>query len=184
MTASAADGRTALFRRTAGRFPTGVTVVTTVSDGEPYGMTANAFMTVSLDPLLVAVGIGLGARGHDRVLRSGRFAVTVLSDRQTGTARRFADPARPVGAAAFAADDWTAGPATGCPVLPDGVGWFDCSVRDAHPAGDHTLVIGRVEDFGPLTGERPLVFVDGSFTAPDTSFSPSGPPGARIGART
>ena len=179
MTAPATSRRTALFRRTAGRFPTGVTVLTTFAGSEPYGMTANAFMTLSLDPLLVAVGIGAGSRAHTHVLRSGRFAVTVLSDGQTGTARRFADPERPVGAAAFAADDWMAGPVTGCPVLPDGVGWFDCSVQAAHPAGDHTLVVGRVEDFGPLGGERPLVFADGSFTAPDPSLSPSGPFGGR-----
>jgi flavin reductase len=182
VTPSAAADRTALFRRTAGRFPTGVTVLTTPAHGAPYGMTANAFMTLSLDPLLVAVGIGVRSRAHAHVLRSGRFAVTVLSDRQTDTARRFADPARPVGEAAFAADDWTAGAVTGCPVLLDGVGFFDCSVQATHPAGDHTLVVGRVEDFGPLRGEHPLVFADGAFTPPVPDPVPSRP--GPLGVRT
>lgn len=169
--------RTALFRRTAGRFPTGVTVVTTHADDGPYGMTANAFLTLSLDPLLIAIGIGDRSRAHGHIRRSGRFAVTVLSDRQKATARRFADPERPVGTAAFAADAWKPGPGTACPVLLDGVGYFDCTVHEVHPAGDHHLVIGRVEDFGPLGGETPLVFVDSAFAAPDPG--PLGPLGAR-----
>ncbi|MFD3927200.1 flavin reductase family protein [Streptomyces sp. NPDC058614] len=171
--------RTDLFRTAAGRFPTGVTVLTTLADGEPFGMTANAFMSLSLDPLLVAVGLGTRSRAHGYVRGSGRFAVTVLSDRQTGTARRFADPARPVGADAFAADDWKRGPATGCPVLLDGVGYFDCTVHSVHTAGDHTLVVGRVDDFGPLAGVRPLVFVDSAFAATDPTLLSNGPFGAR-----
>ncbi|MEV5903058.1 flavin reductase family protein [Streptomyces sp. NPDC052127] len=185
-TAATAD-RAALFRRAAGRFPTGVTVVTTLADGEPYGMTANAFMTLSLDPLLVAVGIGHRARAHGHVLRSGRFAVTVLADHQEPTARRFADPARPVGEAAFTADAWTKGPASGCPVLTDGTAWFDCVVRAAHPAGDHTLVVGRVETFGLLDTDRPLLFVNGDFAAagpalPRGAHPPTRP--APLGARS
>ncbi|WP_225824770.1 flavin reductase family protein [Streptomyces naphthomycinicus] len=179
MTAAATTERTALFRRTASRFPTGVTVLTTVTDGEPYGMTANAFLTLSLDPLLVAVAVGVGSRAFERVPAAGRFAVTVLGDRQTATARRFADPARPAGTAAFADDPWTPGPATGCPVLTDGVGFFDCSVEAVHPAGDHVLVVGRAESFGPLDGVRPLVFTEGAFAAPDPSFRPPALPGAR-----
>ncbi|MFH8802238.1 flavin reductase family protein [Streptomyces sp. NPDC017936] len=180
MTAGTATAqRAALFRRAAGRFPTGVTVLTTLADGEPYGMTANAFMTVSLDPLLVAVGIGHRARAHEHVLRSGRFAVTVLAGHQEPAARRFADPARPVGEAAFAADAWTRAPATGCPVLTEGAAWFDCTVHATHPTGDHTLVVGRVEAFAPLDADHPLIFLNSDFTAPGPALTGPAPLGAR-----
>ncbi len=173
------SGRFEPFRRTAARFATGVTVVTTSADGEPFGMTVNAFMTLSLDPLLIAVGLSRNARAHDHVVGFGRFAVTVLGDGQAGVARWFADPKRPMGADAFSGAEWMPGPATGCPVLVDGVGYFDCTVDAAHPAGDHSLVIGRVEDFGRLSAGRPLLFMDSAFATAHPVLNPPGTLGVR-----
>ncbi|GAA3143533.1 hypothetical protein GCM10010449_73870 [Streptomyces rectiviolaceus] len=151
------------FRQTAGRFPTGVTVVSTVVDGQPHGTTVNSFTTVSMDPLLVLVSLGRSSRLHDHVLNGWRFAVTVLSDRQEGDARWFADPARPVGREAFGGRPWSAAPYSGAPVLLDGVAYFDCAVEDAHPAGDHTLLLGRAESFGVLSDRPALLFSDSRF---------------------
>ncbi|MCH0538346.1 flavin reductase family protein [Streptomyces sp. MUM 203J] len=161
MTGTDSDAR--LFRRVAGRFATGVTVVTTQADDGPFGMTANSFTTVSLDPRLVLVCVGERARIREHLVTTGAFALTVLGAAQQATARRFADPARPPGAAGFADDAWAPGPATGNPVLLDGTGWFDCAVRDIHPAGDHSIVVGEVQAFSLLPAEQPLLFSGGRF---------------------
>ncbi|MEV3987628.1 flavin reductase family protein [Streptomyces sp. NPDC049837] len=151
---------TSHFRRTAGRFPTGVTVVSGIDGGRPHGTTVNAFATVSLDPLVIMVALGQRSRLRSRIVRSGAFAVSLLSARQTSDARWFADPARPDGEDAFAGRPWKPGPHSGAPVLLDAVGYFDCSVRATHSAGDHTVVLGDVEAFDVLSDEPPLLFHD------------------------
>lgn len=83
------------FRRVAGRFATGVTVVTTVVGSEHHGMTANSFTTVSLDPPLVLVSVDRQARFHSAVLAAGCYGVSVLSAGRHETARWFATQARP-----------------------------------------------------------------------------------------
>jgi flavin reductase (DIM6/NTAB) family NADH-FMN oxidoreductase RutF len=146
------------FRDAASRFATGVTVVSTVADGVPHAMTVNAFMSVSLDPLLVAVSLSNDAWTWRRIRRSGVFAVSVLGAGQEHLARWFAHPRRPAGAKAFADVDWRPGPVTGAPVLADGIGYFECEVHATHVAGDHTLVVGRVGSFDVLSERPPLVF--------------------------
>ncbi|MFJ6793783.1 flavin reductase family protein [Streptomyces sp. NPDC091268] len=152
------------FRRTAGRFPTGVTVVTTLDEGRPHGTTVNSFTTVSVDPCLVLVALGHRSRLHDKILSSTSFAVSVLSDTQERDARWFADPARPAGAEAFTGRPWRAAPYSGAPILLEGVAYFDCAVEEARRAGDHTLLVGRVETFGVLRDGPALTFADSAFT--------------------
>ncbi|QHC22571.1 flavin reductase family protein [Streptomyces sp. GS7] len=148
------------FRRAAGRFPTGVTVVTATADGQPHGTTVNAFSTASMDPLMILVALGNDSRLREHALHSGSFAVTVLAAHQEADARHFADPARPPGAAGFAGRPWrTAGHARS-PVLTEGVAAFDCSLAAAFPAGDHTVLLGRVERFDVLSDGPPLLFAD------------------------
>ncbi|MFJ8677145.1 flavin reductase family protein [Streptomyces sp. NPDC093589] len=149
-----------LFRRAAGRFPTGVTVITAMADGQPHGMTANAFSTVSMDPLMILVSLGNTSRLREHALREGAFAVTVLAAHQEADARHFADPARAPGAAGFAGRPWRAADHAGSPVLTEGVAAFDCSVAAAFPAGDHTVLLGRVERFDVLSHRPPLLFAD------------------------
>jgi flavin reductase (DIM6/NTAB) family NADH-FMN oxidoreductase RutF len=149
----------ARFRDAAGRFATGVTVVSTLADAVPYAMTVNSFMSVSLDPLLVLVSLRNEAWTARQIRRSGVFAVTVLGADQEGLARWFAHPQRAAGAKAFVDVDWCPGPVTGAPVLPAGIGYFDCEVHAAHAAGDHELVIGAVVDFDALSDRPPLLFV-------------------------
>lgn len=160
------------FRRTAGRFPTGVTLLTTVTDGQPHGLTVNAFTTVSLAPLLVLASLRTGSRTYHHVRRSGVFAVTVLGAHQERVARLFADPNRPEGAKAFQGIPWRAAPHTGCPILSDGLGYFDCAVERSCPAGDHTVLIGAVRAFDLLNDRTPLLFVRSEFgglsEAPDS----------------
>lgn len=152
------------FRQAAGRFPTGVTVVSTIADGAPHGITVNAFATVSLYPLLVLVAFTNHSRTLEYVRASGMFAVTVLGAHQQDVARWFANPNRPSGAEGFAEVAWRAAPQTGSPVLIDGVSYFDCVVDGTHTAGDHTVVIGRVQTFDLLADCSPLLFVRSRFT--------------------
>lgn len=151
------------FRRAAGLFPTGVTVLSTLVDGEPHGMTVNTFASVSLDPLLVLVSLSTSSRTLARVQRSGAFVVTVLGADQRQVARWFADPARPSGAAGFAGVPRRPAPHSGAPVLAEGVAYFDCEVDRAHAAGDHTVVIGAVRTFDVLSDRPPLLFVRSRF---------------------
>jgi flavin reductase (DIM6/NTAB) family NADH-FMN oxidoreductase RutF len=137
--------RPATFRHAMGQFSTGVTVVTAVVDGEPHGMTANAFTSASLEPPLVVIALARTTRMLARVTAAGAYAVTVLSAAQRSEAEFFATPGRPTGAAAFAHWSWRAAPVSGAPVLVDGLAWFDCSLIAAHPAGDHQLCVGHVD---------------------------------------
>jgi flavin reductase (DIM6/NTAB) family NADH-FMN oxidoreductase RutF len=151
------------YRRVAGRFPTGVTVVGTLAGGEPHATTVNSFTSVSMDPLLILVSLGTGSRTYRRVRRSGGFAVTVLAAHQEDLARWFAHADRPAGAPSFEGRDWYPGPYTGSPILAGGVAYFDCVVDRVHPVGDHYLVIGGVHAFGALSDDPSLLFAKSRF---------------------
>ncbi|WP_158255728.1 flavin reductase family protein [Amycolatopsis sp. BJA-103] len=164
--ASGLDRTGERFRRTASRFPTGVTVLSTVVDGQPHGMTVNAFTSVSVDPLMILVSVNHDSRTYRHISSSAVFAVTMLSAGQEGVARAFADPKRPSGARSFVDIPWRAAPYTGCPILPEGVGYFDCVLDRIHPVGDHAVLIGAVRAFDVLTGRPPLLFLHSEFTEP------------------
>lgn len=152
------------FRHAAGRYPTGVTVLTTICDGEPCGMTVNSFASISIDPLLVLVSVNNSSRTYQRIRRSGVFAITVLGIGQQDVAGWFATSARPHGAGAFAGIPWRPAPHSRAPILLDGVSYFDCAVDQVHVAGDHTMVIGAVHAFDVLSDRPPLLFVRNRFT--------------------
>lgn len=151
------------FRRTVGLFASGVTVVTTQVDGILHGMTANAFCSVSLDPLLVLVCVNREAGLHGLLERSGQFAITVLAAGQEGVSRWFASSRRPAGQDQFDDQRWRPAPHTGAPVLTDGLAYLDCRLHQAHQAGDHTVCIGQVLALGPLDGTEPLVWYQGRY---------------------
>jgi flavin reductase (DIM6/NTAB) family NADH-FMN oxidoreductase RutF len=147
----------AQIRATLGRFCTGVTVVTTAdSQGAAvHAMTANAFTSVSLDPALVLVSIDHRARMHQLLPATGRYGVSVLAADQERIALHFAG--RPL------ADhgelfEWTAG----VPFVRGAIAHVGCSLDACHPAGDHTLYLGRVGHLASRVG-NPLLFHLGAF---------------------
>src|SRR5690349_1442923 len=89
------------FRNTLGSFATGITVITTKGVDHPFGMTANAFSSVSLDPPLVLICVVNGTYGAETIQRNRVFAVNVLSDEHEPISRYFSAKDRPRGAAAF-----------------------------------------------------------------------------------
>lgn len=132
-----------LYRRAMGRFATGVTVVTTRQAGHDHAMTASAVTSVSLEPLLMLVCVEQEARFHDAVLEAGVFGVSVLAAPARRDAEWLATRGRPLhGQLERIAH--ASGPATGVPLLTDALATFECRTTDAHAAGDHTIVVGRV----------------------------------------
>lgn len=156
------DARTAesahRFRDVLGRFCTGVTVVTSMSDGLPVGMTCQSFSSVSLDPPLVLFCPAKTSRSWPLIQRSGHFCVNLLADGQHGLSTAFATK----GADKFAGVPWRPS-ATGAPLLDGVLGWVDCTVYSVHEAGDHYVVIGRVMDLGVEEAPHPLLFYRGQY---------------------
>lgn len=135
----------AAFRRAMSRFATGVTVMTTVVDGVPHGMTANAVASVSLDPLLLLVCVERDTIMRRAVASSEVFALSVLAGDQEELSVHFADPGRADGEAMFAAAPYEVG-STGCPRLQDALAVLECRVWGIHDGGDHEIVVGEVVD--------------------------------------
>jgi flavin reductase (DIM6/NTAB) family NADH-FMN oxidoreductase RutF len=144
-----------LFKNAMGSFATGVTVVTTEVDGDVHGMTANAFMSVSLDPMLVVVSIAEKAEMLEKIKLSNRFAVSILSAEQQDMSMLFAGQIKEKRNVGFDR-------LGGMPVLNGALAQIVCEVANAHQEGDHTLFIGRVEDIQLNDGE-PLVYFKGKY---------------------
>jgi flavin reductase (DIM6/NTAB) family NADH-FMN oxidoreductase RutF len=148
----------ARFRHVLGHFATGVTVVTALADGEPVGMAANAFTSVSLEPPLVAFCPALSSTTWPRIQAVGKFCVNILEEGQEEVCRLFAAK----GAERFRAMGWR-GAESGSPVLHDALAWIDCAIEAEHDAGDHLIVVGRVLDLGAAREGSPLVFYRGGY---------------------
>ena len=150
------------FRSTVGTFATGVTVVTTRGEEHAYGMTANAFSSVSLDPPLVLVCVMSHSEGSEHIQRNGCFAVNILQAEQEPISRYFASRDRPRGRNAFREIPHRLG-ASGSPILEGAVGYLDCHLHTSHDAGDHEIFIGEVLELGFDPEGRPLVFHGGQY---------------------
>jgi flavin reductase len=152
------------YRQTVGMFATGVTVVTTNVDGVLHGMTANAFASVSLDPLLVLICVDRQAGMHGLLPEAEGFAVTILAAEQEELSAWFASSERPHGEGQFEGVAWDPAPVTGSPVLCNGVAYVDCRVTSSHAGGDHSIFLGEVVDLGVLRSDAdPLLYYGGRY---------------------
>ena len=151
------------FRRVVGRFPTGVTVVSTCLDGEQHAMTCSSFTSVSLDPVLVLFGVEKVARFHDAVLATGSWAVSVLAQGQVALSQQFAVRGRQL-EDQFVGVPFRVGAATGAAVLDGAVAALECRTVSTVDAGDHTLVLGQVLALDvPSPEAEPLLYVEGAY---------------------
>jgi 3-hydroxy-9,10-secoandrosta-1,3,5(10)-triene-9,17-dione monooxygenase reductase component len=148
----------ARFRQVLGHFPTGVTVVASVLDGEPYGMAIGSFTSVSLDPPLVAFFPGRGSNSWPQIEQSGTFCVNVLGEDQERVCRVFAGK----GDDKFEGIGWRPGP-TGSPIIDGVIAWIDCTVERIIEAGDHFYVEGRVQEMDTGAEGGPLMFFRGGY---------------------
>lgn len=150
------------FRRAMGYFATGVTIVTVDLDGEVHGMTANAFASVSLDPLLVLVCVDHSARTHAHLHAKKRFGVNILSDDQRTISEYYANPERTHERAEAEAGARFERTIHGTPILRGSLAYLECRLHSAEQAGDHTIFIAEVEDVIVNEGE-PLLFFKGRY---------------------
>ncbi len=144
-------------RRALGRFATGVTVITTRdASGKPIGLTANSFTSVSMDPPLVLWCLASRSANRKAFEQASSFAINVLSRSQEGLCRQFSDPKV---VDRFAGVAWHPG-ASGAPLLEESLVQMECVPWDLREAGDHLIMIGRVNALQAGGGE-PLVFSTG-----------------------
>lgn len=128
------------FRDALGQFPTGVTIITTVTaGGERLGMTISSFNSLSLDPPLVLVSIWRKANSFVVWQQAKRYAINVLRENQEGLSKKFAYPKgeKWIGQTVLAGK-------TGLPLLPNAVIAFKCEACDRHDGDDQEIFVGRV----------------------------------------
>lgn len=145
-----------------GCFATGVTIVTVDLNGEIHGMTANAFASVSLAPLLVLVCVDRTARTHAHLHAKKRFGVNVLAENQRPISEYYArleSSQERADAEAGARFDRTA---HGTPMLHGSLAYLECRLQSTQEAGDHTIFIAEVEDVVVRQGQ-PLLFFRGKY---------------------
>lgn len=145
-------------RQLFGRFPTGVTALCALDQDQPIGMTASAFVAVSLDPPLVSVCIRHGSGTWQQLRRSSRLGISFLGDGHSATARQLAQRT----------DDRFHGLAH--EVTPDGAvyllnatAWLECSIEREIEAGDHDIVLLRLHRAAVAEGVMPLIFHSSDF---------------------
>ena len=144
-------------RRIMGFFATGVTVVTTHSNGDFHGMTANAVTSLSLDPPLVLVAVGKENQSHAHISQGKCFAVNILGDSHEDISQQFAVP----GPKDFTKVPHSTG-STGAPILTEAIGFVDCVLHQILPGGDHDIFVGKIVAGG--TGEgSPLLYFGGRY---------------------
>jgi flavin reductase (DIM6/NTAB) family NADH-FMN oxidoreductase RutF len=149
----------ALFRETLGHYPTGVAVVTAIAeDGNPVGMIVGTFASVSLDPPLIAFYPMKNSGSFAKLRTASAFCVNVLASDQESFSRRFAS----AGDSKFDGVGWRPGP-LGSPILDGAVSWVECTFEDVREAGDHFIVLGRVEDLAVDRSTLPLLFFQGGY---------------------
>jgi flavin reductase (DIM6/NTAB) family NADH-FMN oxidoreductase RutF len=166
------------FRDALAAFPTGVAVITAVSDaGERLGMTVSSFNSVSLAPPLVLFSVVRRAHSFAAWMQTTRYAVNILSQDQEDISNRFA---RPLG------DKWTGlvviDGDTGVPLLPNALASFECESHAHVDGGDHVIFIGRVVALRttPRRQTQPLIFYGGRYRRLDAGFQDAPPRDAHI----
>ncbi len=145
-------------RRVMGHFATGVTVITTTDkQGKPQGLTANAFMSLSLDPPLVIISVDKKATCYSCFEIDNGFTVNFLNEDQEEISRRFATK----GADKFADLKWRSG-GNRAALIEGALGFVECKIAQSHDGGDHTIVVGEILNVA-ASGDRPLLFFKGKY---------------------
>jgi flavin reductase (DIM6/NTAB) family NADH-FMN oxidoreductase RutF len=145
------------FRTVLGRLPTGVVVVAGGDPEHPSALVVGSFMSVSLEPPLVAVSPAKSSTSWPAIEARGQFCANVLGEGQEDLAKGFARS----GGDKFEGISWAPAPATGSPLLEGVAAWIDCRIYERYEAGDHWLVLGEVLELSGLRESGALVFHSG-----------------------
>ncbi|HEY1655453.1 MAG TPA: flavin reductase family protein [Candidatus Tumulicola sp.] len=146
------------YRHAMRHVPTGVTIVTSLKDGEPRGLTLNSFASVAVEPPALLVCVNREARSYLYISSSAIFCVNVLAGEQRHLAEHFAGKVRERQFAeiAYGVD------VTGAPVLADAIAHFDCEVAEEHQVGSHSIFVGAVVGCAARSGS-PLGYFNGGY---------------------
>lgn len=149
-----------VFRDTLGHYASGITIISGIDEEGPIGFTCQSFYSVSTEPPLVSFSVMTNSTTYPRVRETGKFAVNVLAHDQHTVSNQFARK----GTDKWAGIDWTP-TAAGNPVIADTLMWLDCDIWAEHEAGDHYIVIGRVNEMSPASWhkEEPLLYFKGQY---------------------
>ena len=144
----------AAFRKTLGRFATGITIVTACdAAGAPHGLTVNSFTSVSLDPPLILFCLGKSSTSLQAIMAANAFAINILETEQEVLSSRFASRL----GHRFDGVDWSPG-LTGSPLLAGALATLDCRKHQTIEAGDHYILIGEVAAASFHEGQPLLYF--------------------------
>lgn len=158
--AGAPHGAAKHFRSVLSRFATGVVAITALDpdSGQPSGLAANSFTSVSLDPPLVAFCVAHTSTSWPRLRTARTLTVNVLAEHQQPVCAQLASK----GGDKFAGLSWTRSPG-GNPLLEGALAWMECSIEAEHPAGDHVIVVARVHQLDTHADGGPLLFFRGGY---------------------
>lgn len=149
-----------VFRDTLGHYASGITIISGIDEEGPIGFTCQSFFSVSTEPPLVSFSVMVNSTTYPRVRSTGKFAVNVLAHNQHAVSNQFARK----GTDKWAGISWLP-TAAGNPVVADTLMWLDCEIWAEHEAGDHQIVIGRVNEMSPASWhkEEPLLYFKGQY---------------------
>ncbi|WP_160669298.1 flavin reductase family protein [Pseudarthrobacter sp. ATCC 49987] len=149
-----------VFRDTLGHYASGITIISGIDEDGPIGFTCQSFYSVSTDPPLVSFSVMTSSTTYPRLRESGKFVVNVLAHDQDNVSNQFARK----GTDKWAGIDWSPTNA-GNPIIAGTLMWLDCDIWAEHEAGDHYIVIGRVNEMSPPTWhkEEPLLYFKGQY---------------------
>ncbi|MDP3533322.1 MAG: flavin reductase family protein [Alphaproteobacteria bacterium] len=151
----------ALFKKVMGKFTTGIAIVTTLdANQKPFGLTINAFSSLSLDPPMVLFCLAKKTRFYSHLGNQSHFTINILADTQTDLSIHFAKP--------FFGDQWDnidfEFGKNNCPQLKNALGIIECEKGAIYNGGDHDIILGKVQDL-KLTDAQPLLYFSGKYCA-------------------
>jgi flavin reductase (DIM6/NTAB) family NADH-FMN oxidoreductase RutF len=148
------------FRDALGHYASGITVITSIDQQGPIGFTCQSFYSVSAEPPLISFSVQKTSTTYPRIRVTGSFAVNVLTRDQQRVSNQFARS----GTDKWAGIGWSPTEA-GNPVIDQTLMWLDCRIWAEHDAGDHVIVLGKVEEMRlPDTrSEDPLLYFKGRY---------------------
>lgn len=150
---------TLTLRKVLGRFATGVTIVTTMSeDKRPHGLTINSFTSVSLEPPLVLICIAKDAGTLPHFLGNEHFAINILAQDQTKISQKFATH----NVDRFEGIEWQRGEFS-APLIDDALAYIECQRHETYEAGDHYIILGKVEKADFTDNKKPLIYYSGQY---------------------
>ncbi|MEV6319458.1 flavin reductase family protein [Streptomyces sp. NPDC051776] len=147
------------FRAAAGRFPTGVVVITTTASAGPVGFTCQSFTSLSLEPALISFNVSRSSETWPYIQEAGSFCVNILASDQESVARSFAEK----GSDRFSGVDHSY-PSNSSPWIAGATAWLEATVERAWDGGDHLIVIGRVISTVLGRRDQALIYHQGDYS--------------------